>query len=65
MTIFSTDRILVTHAGSLPRPPDVRDMVMAKSRGQPFDPAALSRRLDGAVAEIVKKQVQMRHRQRQ
>jgi 5-methyltetrahydropteroyltriglutamate--homocysteine methyltransferase len=58
MTIFSTDRILVTHAGSLPRPPDVRDMVMAKSRGQAYDEAALGKRLDGAVADVVRKQVQ-------
>ena len=58
MTIFSTDRILVTHAGSLPRPSDVRDMVLAKSRGQPVDQAALAKRLDAAVAEVVRKQVQ-------
>ena len=25
--LYSTDRILTTHAGSLPRPPDLRDMV--------------------------------------
>ncbi|HUK61447.1 MAG TPA: cobalamin-independent methionine synthase II family protein [Stellaceae bacterium] len=58
MTIFSTDRILVTHAGSLPRPPDVRDMVMAKSRGQPYDEGQLARRLDDAVADVVRKQMQ-------
>ena len=29
--IYSTDRILTTHAGSLPRPTDLRDMVMARS----------------------------------
>ena len=33
--IYSTDRILTTHAGSLPRPDDVREMVLAKARGEP------------------------------
>ena len=29
--LTSTDRILTTHAGSLPRPSDLRDMVFAKA----------------------------------
>src|SRR5215471_8795379 len=55
--IYSTDRILTAHAGSLPRPDDVRDMVLAKARGEPYDQAALDARLRSAVAEIVKRQV--------
>jgi 5-methyltetrahydropteroyltriglutamate--homocysteine methyltransferase len=55
--IYSTDRILTMHAGALPRPPDLREMVLAKSRGQPVDQAALDRRLTSAVAEIVQQQV--------
>jgi 5-methyltetrahydropteroyltriglutamate--homocysteine methyltransferase len=31
----STDRILTTHVGSLPRPPDLIAMVRAKLRGEP------------------------------
>ncbi len=31
----STHRILTTHAGSLPRPDDVRALVTAKAGGQP------------------------------
>ncbi len=54
--IRSTDRILATHAGSLPRPDDLRQMVAAKSRGEPVDAAALDRRLKEAVAETVKRQ---------
>jgi len=54
---YSTDRILVTHAGSLPRPPDLRAMVVAKSAGQDYDGAALDRRLTEAVAETVRRQV--------
>jgi 5-methyltetrahydropteroyltriglutamate--homocysteine methyltransferase len=55
--IHSTDRILTTHAGALPRPDDLREMVVAKSRGQAVDQAALDRRLASAVAEIVQRQV--------
>ncbi len=33
---YSTDRILTTHAGSLPRPPDLRDMVVAKANDAPL-----------------------------
>jgi 5-methyltetrahydropteroyltriglutamate--homocysteine methyltransferase len=56
--IYSSDRILTTHAGSLPRPPDLRDMVMAKSRGETVDQAALDKRLDSAVAEVVRTQIE-------
>src|SRR2546423_3865893 len=53
---YSTDRILVTHAGSLPRPADLRAMVVAKSAGEAYDAAALDRRLAEAVAETVRRQ---------
>ena len=33
----STDRILTTHAGSLPRPDDLRELVTAKASAQPYD----------------------------
>src|SRR5579884_3893808 len=55
--IYSTDRILTTHAGSLPRPLELRDMVLAKARGEPVDETALDRRLPAAVREIVERQV--------
>jgi 5-methyltetrahydropteroyltriglutamate--homocysteine methyltransferase len=55
--IYSTDRILTTHAGSLPRPPDLRDRVLAKARGEAVDQAALDRRLPAAVREVVQRQV--------
>ena len=35
----STQRILTTHVGSLPRPPDLLEMIQAKERGEPFDAA--------------------------
>src|ERR1700739_612221 len=55
--IYSTDRILTAHAGSLPRPDDLREMVLAKARGEPVDQAALDARLRSAVGEIVRGQV--------
>jgi 5-methyltetrahydropteroyltriglutamate--homocysteine methyltransferase len=55
--IYSTDRILTTHAGSLPRPPELRDMVLAQARGEPVDEAALGRQLSAAVREVVQRQV--------
>jgi 5-methyltetrahydropteroyltriglutamate--homocysteine methyltransferase len=53
----SSERILTTHAGSLPRPPDLWQMIIAKSSGQPYDQAALDRRVRGAVGEVVQRQV--------
>jgi 5-methyltetrahydropteroyltriglutamate--homocysteine methyltransferase len=55
---YSTDRILVTHAGSLPRPADLRAMVVARTAGQAYDKAALEARLTSAVAEAVRRQAE-------
>lgn len=53
----STDRILTTHVGSLPRPADVCDGLFAQERGELQDKAgfdaALSRAVDQAVARQV------------
>ncbi|MCX7310890.1 MAG: cobalamin-independent methionine synthase II family protein [Hyphomicrobiales bacterium] len=54
----STKRILTTHAGSLPRPPDLLEMLAAKEQGKPVDEAARAARLPGAVKEIVQKQIE-------
>ena len=53
----STDRIRTMHAGSLPRPDDVREMVAAKAAGAPVDEERLDRRLTEAVADIVRLQI--------
>ena len=53
----STDRILTTHVGSLPRPPDVRQMLLAKDGGEPYDVALLARRVRQEVNAVVRKQV--------
>ena len=56
--LYSTERILVTHAGSLPRPADLRAMVAAKTSGQPYEQAAIDARLPSAVADVVRNQVE-------
>jgi 5-methyltetrahydropteroyltriglutamate--homocysteine methyltransferase len=53
----SQDRILTTHTGSLPRPPDLIDFYVRRSRGEPIDPAALDAAGKAAVHEIVAKQI--------
>ena len=55
----STTRILTTHAGSLPRPADLLEMLQAKEQGKPVDEAARGARLPGAVKEIVAKQIEL------
>src|SRR4051794_10124098 len=54
----STDRILTTHVGSLPRPADLLDMMQANQQGR-SDADAYERRLRSAVGEIVRKQVEL------
>lgn len=54
----SAERILTTHVGSLPRPPDLLEMIQAKEQGKPFDAAALAGRIKSAVAEVVRKQAE-------
>ena len=55
----SSDRILTTHVGSLPRPPDLLDVVLAKDQGKPVDEKAHAVRLRAAVGEIVRRQVEL------
>jgi 5-methyltetrahydropteroyltriglutamate--homocysteine methyltransferase len=51
----STDRILISHAGSLHRPDDLRDTMAARKDTDPFD-AALEQRVKDAVKEVVRLQ---------
>jgi 5-methyltetrahydropteroyltriglutamate--homocysteine methyltransferase len=53
----SQDRILTTHVGSLPRPPELREMLVRKDQGEPYDKAALARAVRQAVVDIVRRQV--------
>ena len=54
----SVERILTTHVGSLPRPPDLLEMIQAKERGEPLDTAAFATRIKSAVAEVVQRQAE-------
>jgi 5-methyltetrahydropteroyltriglutamate--homocysteine methyltransferase len=54
----SVERILTTHVGSLPRPPDLLEMIQAKERGGDFDAAAFAARVKSAVAEVVRRQAE-------
>jgi 5-methyltetrahydropteroyltriglutamate--homocysteine methyltransferase len=53
----SKDRILTTHVGSLPRPPDLLAFLEARESGEGFDEPAFEARLAGAVREVVARQV--------
>src|SRR3970282_946454 len=54
---YSTDRILTTHAGALPQPPDLKEMHDAQDAGRPIDRTAFAKHVREAVAEVVKKQI--------
>jgi 5-methyltetrahydropteroyltriglutamate--homocysteine methyltransferase len=55
----STDRILTTHVGSLPRAPDLLALLEARERGEAIDQAAFEARLAAAVSEVVAEQVKL------
>ena len=52
----SSDRILTTHTGSLPRPPDLVAALNSKELGESYDRDALAARVRRAVFEIVRQQ---------
>ncbi len=54
----STDRILTTHVGSLPRPPDLLEFLEARENGRPVEQAAFDACLAASVHQIVHKQVE-------
>ena len=42
---LSTDRILTTHVGSLPRPDDLFELMLARMDGKPVDEGAYAERV--------------------
>ena len=54
---LSTDRILTTHVGSLPRPDGLFEMMLAKMDGKAVDEKAYAERVRRAVEDSVKQQV--------
>jgi 5-methyltetrahydropteroyltriglutamate--homocysteine methyltransferase len=55
----SNDRILTTHVGSLPRPLDLLADVDAQEQGREIDAKSHAARLQAAVREVVRKQVEL------
>jgi 5-methyltetrahydropteroyltriglutamate--homocysteine methyltransferase len=53
---WSTERILTTHTGSLPRPPELTRLYVRRSRGEAIDDAELDRLGKAALAQIIDKQ---------
>ena len=53
----STDRILTTHTGSLPRPDSLVDIILRRERGDHIEPAAFEAATAQAVDDIVARQV--------
>lgn len=56
--LTSADRILTTHAGSLPRPRALAELHGRRSRGEPVDPAELSDAIAQATREVIDAQIQ-------
>jgi len=54
---LSTDRILTTHVGSLPRPDDLFELMLDRMDGKPVDEKAYAVRVREAVARSVRQQV--------
>src|SRR5688572_31547871 len=54
----SIDRILTTHAGSMPRPQDLVDMIATKRDGGGVDETLFAKRVREAVDEGVRKQAE-------
>jgi 5-methyltetrahydropteroyltriglutamate--homocysteine methyltransferase len=54
---LSTDRILTTHTGSLPRPKPLIDLILGRERGGGIDTAEFEAQAAKAVDDIVARQV--------
>ena len=54
---LSTDRILTTHVGSLPRPDPLADQLLARERGEPVDETAFNDLVRKSVTDAVRRQV--------
>ena len=55
----STDRILTTHVGSLVRPPDLIEIMLARDGGQPYIQQELDNRVRSSIEKVVKRQVEV------
>lgn len=53
----STDRILTTHVGSLPRNETLADLLIRQEAGELIDTADLARHIEAAIARVIANQV--------
>jgi 5-methyltetrahydropteroyltriglutamate--homocysteine methyltransferase len=56
---MAVTRILTTHAGSLPRPADLVELILQRDRGEQTDGTRLQQRIADATTEVVQRQVQL------
>ena len=56
--LFSRDRILTTHVGSLPRNETLSDLLVKQEDGEKLDPKLLADEMDKAVRHVVQKQME-------
>ncbi len=54
---LSTDRILTTHVGSLPRSATLTDLLIRQERDEPIDDATLAREVKQSVEAVVRQQI--------
>src|SRR6202167_2954598 len=54
---LSTERILTTHVGSLPRPDDLFELMLARMDGNAIDDKAYAERVRNAVKDCVRQQL--------
>jgi 5-methyltetrahydropteroyltriglutamate--homocysteine methyltransferase len=54
----SESRILTTHAGSLPRPAALVEMLVRKSRGEGVDDGAMSKLIEESTRDVIRKQLE-------
>ena len=55
----STERILVTHTGSLPRPRELIEVMLAENEGREVERADYEERLRRSVHDVVRRQVEL------
>lgn len=55
----STERLLVTHTGSLPRPRELIEVMLAENEGREVDRADYEERLRRSVHDVVRRQVEL------
>lgn len=55
---YSDDRILTTHTGSLPRPPELTRLYARRARGEPVDAVEIEQAGHAALQGIVPKQIE-------